>query len=287
VRATTWVCAALTLVGIALASASAQAAIVHRWSFNTAGMAEDSVGPADGILHNGAVVAGGQLALTNAVMAPYMQMPSSGPGGININTFTNVTVTSWYTGPAVDPGGFRTLVALGKKVTQPGGEQHGAVVVGEGLGADYLFMQPWRGGGPVGASKGAITDSHFGGEIGGVGDERLDGLEHCYTLTVTKTATGADVRYFIDGVQQGATAAATFDLSALSNELAYVGRALYNDPALIGSVNEVRIYNEALSPANVMLECMRGPNGEPIPEPATLAIAALGLVGLVAARRRG
>ena len=54
---------------------STEAGIIHRWSFNTDAMAEDSVGTAHGTLVNGAMVTGGQLVLTNAAMAPYVSLP--------------------------------------------------------------------------------------------------------------------------------------------------------------------------------------------------------------------
>jgi len=256
-----------------------QADILHRWSFNVDGSAEDSVGSADGSLINGASVAGGQVFLSGGVMAPYVSLPASGVGAININTLPNVTISAWYTGPGFDPGGFRMLLALGKKVTEPGGELHSGVVVGEGDGADYIFIQPWRNGGPIGASRGAISDANFAHEVGGSGNEQLDGLEHCYTITAADTRTGATVRYYIDGFLVG-TQAGSVKMRDLSNELAYIGRSLYNDPPLIGSVNEVRIYNQVLTAAQVSAEYLAGPDGIPVPEPAAAALAVLGLIVL-------
>jgi hypothetical protein len=279
----TWVRTALALGCVAVLSATAQAGIIHRWSFNTAGQAEDSVGTSHGTLVNGAAVAGGQLTLTNGVMAPYVNLPGSGAGGININTYPNATVSIWYTGPAVDPGGFRSVIALGHTSNQPGGEQHGTVVVAEGQGADYFAIQPWRGDNN---NRFNISNSNFVGEVGVNGPEKLDGLEHCLIATVTDTAAGADIKYYIDGALIGTTSGAV-KMSDLSNDLAYIGRGLYPDPALVGSVNEVRIYDFALTDAQAMSECMGGPDGNPTPEPATVAIASMGLLGLIAVRRRG
>ncbi len=73
----TWVRTALALGCVAALGANAQAGIIHRWSFNTAGQAEDSVGSSHGTLVNGATVAGGQVTLTNGVMAPYVNLPGS------------------------------------------------------------------------------------------------------------------------------------------------------------------------------------------------------------------
>jgi hypothetical protein len=261
------------------------AAILHRWSFNVDGSAEDSVGWADGSLVNGAAVAGGQVFLSGGVMAPYVSLPAHGAGGININTLADVTISAWYTGPSFDPGGFRMLIALGKKVAEPGGELHSGVVVAEGDGADYIFMQPWRNGGPFGASRGGITDANFLREVGGNGNEQLDGLEHCYSITVADAPSGATVRYYIDGFQVGAQTGSV-KVSDLSNELAYIGRSLYNDPPLIGSVNEVRIYNQVLTAAQVRAECMAGPDGTPIPEPAAAALAAAGILAVSCGRLR-
>jgi hypothetical protein len=108
-----------TLFSFLAASAQSKADVVHRWSFNTDGMAEDSVGTANGTLVNGAIVSGGPVFLSGGVMAPYVELPANGAGNINVNTYPNVTISAWYTGPGYDPGGFEMLVALGKKVTQP------------------------------------------------------------------------------------------------------------------------------------------------------------------------
>lgn len=268
---------------VALASSAADAALLHRWSFN-AGNANDSVGTSHGSLVNGATVTAGQLVLTNGVNAPYVEIPANGPNGVNINTFPNVTVQAWYTRPAgTSPNGFRTLVAFGRKVTAPGGEMHGSVLVGEGNGADYLFIQPWRDTTP--GNRGGITDSNFTGEVGVSGAEIADDLEHVLTISVTNTTTGADVKYYIDSLLVG-TASGTVRMSDLSNNLAYIGRALYNDPALPGSVNEVRMYNNVLTDAQVAASVAAGPNSVPVPEPAAAALGLLGLAGVMGLRRR-
>jgi hypothetical protein len=148
------------------------------------------------------------------------------------------------------------------------------------------MIQPWRGGGPANANRATITNSNFAGEVGVNGNEQLDGLEHMLAMTVTDTGSGAEVRYFIDGLEVGSTAVGTVRMSDLSNELAYIGRSLYNDPAIVGSINEVRIYNDALSSGDIMTNFSNGPNGNPVPEPAAVGIALLGMATLATARRR-
>ncbi|CAD7694869.1 unnamed protein product [Ostreobium quekettii] len=119
-----------------------------------------------------------------------------------------------------------------------------------GLGYDYLMMQPTRGGGD--GSRGAISFGTFDGEVGvtdGSRDLNDGGLHH-----VVMTVNATDLAYYVDGMQIGVAPLSTIagaSLANVSNDLAYLGRALYPDPYFEGSIYEFSIWDNALSEAEV------------------------------------
>jgi MYXO-CTERM domain-containing protein len=63
----------------------------------------------------------------------------------------------------------------------------------------------------------------------------------------------------------------------------WLGRSQWNDPVFDGSYDEFRVYNHALDAATVSTHFQLGPNF--IPEPTTIAGAALAILALAGARR--
>ena len=66
---------------------------------------------------------------------------------------------------------------------------------------------------------------------------------------------------------------------------AWVGRSQWPDPVFDGLFNELRIYDDALSAAQVTTNFQLGPDTL-VPEPASVALAGLVGMALVAIRRR-
>jgi hypothetical protein len=78
------------------------------------------------------------------------------------------------------------------------------------------------------------------------------------------SSTGVDastLSLYIDGVLIGSQAT-TDDLADLSNSLAYLGRALYDgDNYFAGTINEFRLYDNAMTASEVQASFVAGPTG--------------------------
>jgi hypothetical protein len=96
----------------------------------------------------------------------------------------------------------------------------------------------------------AITTSGSGGE------QRINGNAALPTGVwkhVAVTLSGNTGTLYVDGVQVGQNTNITLRPSSLGNtNLNYIGRSQYSDPYLDGQIDEFRIYNRALSAAEVL-----------------------------------
>ncbi|MBX3435117.1 MAG: PEP-CTERM sorting domain-containing protein [Pirellulales bacterium] len=260
-------CAGLLAGAIAVAGTSADAGLMHRWSFND-GTVNDSVGGAHGTLQGGASIAGGQAVLGGG--GQHVDLP--GPT-IAINTYSEATLELWLTS---DPANTNyTMAAVLGRTYDPGlGEPDWA-------GYQYIMVQPTRGGGPA-ATRAAITAVRFEEESGVNGPGQInDGVPHHLAVTVNAT----DIAYYIDGSLIGSAPLGANTLSSLSNNLAYLGRSVYQyDPTFVGSIDEFRIHNMALSAGDIARSIQLGPDVV-IPEPSTMLLVATGLAVLASRRR--
>jgi hypothetical protein len=248
-------------------NSSAEAAMTHRWTFND-GTANDSVGTAHGSFQGGATGSGGQAVLGGGTQ--HVNLP--GPT-IAINTYTAATLEIWLTSAAANTN-YTMAAVLGRTYDVSLGEPDWA-------GYQYVMIQPTRGGGPA-ATRAAITAVRFETESGVNGPGQInDAVQHFLAVTVDAT----NIAYYIDGSLIGTAAVGANTLSSLSNNLAYLGRSVYQfDPNFIGSINEFRIFNTALSGSTIANHASLGPDA--IPEPAAAALAAVAGLACVLRRRR-
>lgn len=275
-------------IGVALLGASlaapAHAGLTHRYSFND-GTARDSVGGADGAAINGAGFAGGQVVFDPAV-----------------NDGTN---TSIATGQYVDlPNGLAKTRALSLEVwfTYRGGANwqrildFGNTTIGEVppsdktstgyFGRGYMILVPRNTLGQLLgqisiASQGSASDTDYVAP----GTTVSTGVEH--HLVFTHDPDAGLERISLDGTLLG-SAVAEVDPSQAQYTNFWLGRSNFQkDPFFNGSINELRIYDNALSPADVAASFAAGPDA-PLPEPSVAAVSALVASGggLLRPRRR-
>ncbi len=212
---------------------SVPATLTHRYSFTA--NANDSVGTANGTLQGDASVSGGQLVL-DGTPGTYLDLPG---GNINIATNKAITLEAWVT--FNDTTLWARLFDFG---ADGGSSEIYAAPTGPGNGGEHRgvsenFPDP---GGQTIDWKGAWTNL----------------TAH---ITVVIDPPSSTLAVYRDGVLEFARYDANHALSGIATNLAVLGRSLVGaDPYLPASIDEFRIYNGALSPAEIALSQISGPN---------------------------
>lgn len=217
----------------------ADAALTHKYTFN--GNANDSVGEANGSLLSGASLSPAGKVQFDGVN-DYVSLP--GPQ-INIDTYVDATFEGWFTMDT--PDNWQRVFDFGRS--------------NGGNGGNYVFFTPSSG---FGDNRAAISNSLPGGgqENVAVGGPTLQtGQEYHFAVVVDDDANGGSQTFslYLNGMSAGSTAL-TRSLSGVRDTLAYLGRSLYSADAFFdGSINEFRIYDAALSPADILASYQLGP----------------------------
>jgi glucuronoarabinoxylan endo-1,4-beta-xylanase len=209
-------------------------ALAHRYSFSETGVTDvaDSVsGPAwTGTLPNGGTLSGGQLSLSSN-----SQQYVSLPAGI-VSTLTNFTIETWV--KLNTTANWTRIFDFGNNTTT------------------YMFLTPQNGS--TSRLRFAITTSGTGGEqqINGPSALTAGGWYH-----VAVTRNGNTGILYLNDVAVGTNSAMTLKPSSLgSTANNYIGKSQWSDPYLNGVIDEFRIYNVALAPAEVAATFNLGPS---------------------------
>ncbi len=224
-------------------TASPTALFAH-WKFNeTSGtIAFDSVGTRHGTLVAGAGWTTGKF--DNAVGLNGAGNYATLPAGVVSSLSGNFSIAAWVYVNA--NGTWARLFDFGTGTTA------------------YMFLAPVSGGNSV---RYAINT--------GSGEQQINGpaLAAGAWHHVAVTLSGTTGTLYVDGVAVGTNTSMTLKPSNLGNTtLNYIGRSQFSDPYLNGRVDDFRIYNQALSGAQIVALA----NSEGLPAAPSSLAATLG-----------
>jgi hypothetical protein len=220
---------------ILLPAGSAQT-LTHRYSFfnetNGSTTAVDAVGGATGSLYGGAAITGGQLVLSGA-SGCYAELP-----GELIKGDSAVTIEAWATYGNLPVNCY--LFAFGNTDSSGNGE-------------DYIFCAPQSARITISASDPGYDDEQNATCAGWSGETGLD-------VVAVFNPPSRHLTLYTNGVLAGANYAETIPLSSVNDAYSYIGRSLYTaDPYAPIKLDELRIYDGALSPEQIALNDAAGP----------------------------
>ena len=221
----------------------AMLSLTHLYTFND-GTGSDTIGGADATLHNGAAALNGELTLHNVGVASgqagieYAALPS------NLLQGTDATIEIWYT--VLDSANWSRVFDIGNQ--------------NAGTGDSYFFFTAQSGFGdsraawhPSGSSESVATYATT--------DE---GVQH---MAVAVIDSSADLlRLYIDGTEQATAPLNGATAASINDSLAFLGRSLWDqDEGFTGLIDEVRVYDHAVSASQIALRVAEGPIQSPLP----------------------
>ena len=232
-------------------SPGAATSLAHRYSFTS--NANDSVGTANGTLQGNAVISNGAVVLdgTNSFV--------NLPGGL-ISSLNDVTFETWVT---------PTVGHAWGRVFDFGSNTGGAG--GQGTGQTYAMLTTVAGsGGPL---RFAYTTSGGPGEFPVLNGPLItNNLPYFFAVVYSPSANISGI--YVNG-SLVASGTAPGPLSSISDVNDWLGKSQYNDPYFGGSIDEFRIWQSALSAAQIAMDYSNGPNTVVIPPPTKVVITNL------------
>ena len=238
------------LLAIGACLATAQAGLIHRYSFKD-GTAKDSVGQVDGkLIGAGARIAGGQLVLKNEASASGDKISClEFSGSILPKSGGNVSLVVWFM--AKDTGDFARVLNFGASVGTEG--------------MQFIYFSPRTG---EGLARVAITGSDVGSKTFVDPDALDDGQPHMVAIVIDGAAK--KLRVFVDGREpKPAENLGDNTLDKVRPVENWLGKSSFAaDPGLTGSIDELRVYDHALTADEVTAASKAGPGVVPAAPPA-------------------
>jgi len=241
-------------------------ALVHRYSFNEVGGTNvaDSVGGANGVLAGGlagnaATLGAGQVNLPGgtasnvdpSLIAGYVDLPN-----YLLRPLVNATFETWATWQG--SGDWQRIFDFG---TSNGGEGFSN---NEG-GYMFLNAQPWRF---------AVRDIPSNGEPVIINNGAMPtGTE--FHMVAAYNFTANTTQIYTNGVL-AVSGNASVQINTINDVNNWLGRSQWGDQCFMGSINEFRIYEGALTASQVAATFAAGPNALPVLTPPSLTVGRSG-----------
>ena len=211
----------------------AHPALAHRYSFrtNANSMVWDSIGMAHGTLMGNAVLTNGSLKLTGA-SGGYANLP----GGL-VSGSTAVTLEFWATFGT--NGDWARVVDLGN--------------ISNGSGQNYFFFSPHNGSSGQTVELKSNTATTYA--ISGTFDNRA---VHVVCIVDPPNNYAA---VYTNGVLESTRAGSSPAFGAVSTAWAFIGRSLFSSDAYLNAtIDELRLYDRRLTPAEINADYESGPD---------------------------
>jgi hypothetical protein len=240
------VCAIL-VVGVV----SVQGSIVHRYGMSDP---NDSVGTANATLviqspgtvgfQNGQLMMGNAGQGSNSGSGNYLDLPN----GIISALGKQATFETWTTWTS---GGMWT------RIFDFGNSDGGENTSGGATNSQYLFLTPNGGATPMRFGMNQPTPTRVENVLDSSAGILTQNVEH--HIVISYDEINQVVRMYLNGVQvaQGVMPAG-FTLAGMTDVNNWLGRAQWPDPMYGGSYNEFRIYNHAMTAAEVAASLKAG-----------------------------
>ena len=263
---------------------------IHRYSFNNAAAADaggavliDSIGGANGVVKGeGASFSGSRLKLPGG--SSETQAYGDLPNGL-ISGLTEFTIEGW-----VGIDGSQTWQRVFDFGSNESGELDGPG--GTGAGLDYIFLSANRGDN---VSQQRVEwrneDPAGGGILTMDANQETTPPQDIHFAVVFDPDGGifgeATLKYYRDGELQ-AESTTNLTPSEINDVNNWLGRSNWtNDSNFEGTYDEFRIYDQALTPDEILGNIEAGPDVvNVVPEPKSLLFIVVSLVGIAASRCR-
>ncbi|MCX8108476.1 MAG: hypothetical protein N3G20_06705, partial [Verrucomicrobiae bacterium] len=209
--------------------------LTHRYSFTSD--ASDSVGTAHGTLRGNAAIEFGAVSL-DGTGGTYVELPSR-----LVTGYTAITIEAWAT--MFNNGAWTRLFDFG--------------AISGANGRDYIFFTP-RSGTPDTRLVISDADPGYNHEEMATYPTPIDDGMPVHIVGVIDPPRGWCALY-INGVLVASNPNITIPLSEVDAVSCFLGRSLYEaDPYMIGSIDEFRIHNSALTSPEVAASYAAGPD---------------------------
>jgi hypothetical protein len=219
----------------------------HRYSFTAD--ASDSIGGANGTLVNNATISNGALKLpgqytSGSTTCSYGALPN----GI-VSNCTSITIETWLT----DTAGATWAEAWSF------GDSSAGAGNPPGSGTYYLGLIPHSGPGDL-----RVAFNNDQSELDVIDAGTPLPLNQEEYVVVTYDAPSTTARLYLNGVQVGVNTSVTTDHAPANLGITFndwLGRDQFGaDPTFQGSIDELRIWNGAVSPLYLAVSTVAGPN---------------------------